>query len=61
MTLADEDKEQKKEGDELDADVKEQLNSEEAALRSYLLHGDPLHEGIIEKFATQFWKNEPYK
>ena len=53
--------EEKKEGDELDADVKVPLDSDEAAIRSYLMHGDPLQEGTIEKFTLQFWKDEPYK
>eukprot|EP00731_Ephydatia_muelleri_P001087 Em0001g1087a len=58
---AEEGVEEKKEGDELDADVKVPLDSDEAAIRSYLMHGDPLQEGTIEKFTLQFWKDEPYK
>ena len=49
------------EGEELDADVKFSLTDEEAEIRSYLLHGDPLSEETIEKFAGVFWKSEPYK
>ena len=49
------------EDEELNADVKFSLSDEEAEIRSYLLHGDPLSEQTIEKFAGIFWNSEPYK
>ncbi len=47
--------------EELDADVKFPLTEEEAEIRSYLLHDEPLSEGTLEKLAGIFWNNEPYK
>ena len=49
------------EDEDLDTDVREKLSEEEAELRAYLLRGEQLQEETIGKFATQFWKKEPYK
>ena len=46
---------------DLDADVKVELNEEEAEIRAYLLHGEALSEETIEKYATTFWQEEPYR
>ena len=37
------------------------LTEREAEIRSYLLDGEPLSEETIEKFASIFWNQEPYK
>ena len=47
--------------EELDADVKVALTENEAEIRSYLIHNEPLSEETIEKFANIFWNSEPYR
>ena len=49
------------EEEDLEDDVREKLTDEEGEIRSYLLHGEPLSEETIEKYASQFWNSEPYK
>ena len=49
------------EDESLDSDVKVALTEVEAEIRSYLLHGEPLSEETIEKFANIFWNHEPYR
>ena len=48
-------------GDDLDEDVAEALNENESEIRSYLLHGDPLSEELLEEYIQSYWNSEPYK
>ena len=48
-------------GDDLDEDVLEALDERETELRAHLLNSEPLSEEALEDYATEFWKEEPYK
>lgn len=37
------------------------MTDEEAEIKGYLIHGEALSDEIIEKFATPFWHDEPYR
>ena len=47
--------------EDLDSDVREQLNEKEEEIRAYLLRGEALSEETIEKYAALFWHEEPYR
>lgn len=47
--------------EDLDSDVREQLNEREEEIRAYLLRGEALSEETIEKYTAQFWHEEPYR
>ncbi|XP_019849767.1 PREDICTED: adenylate kinase 9-like [Amphimedon queenslandica] len=48
-------------GNDLDEDVMEALDERETELRAHLLNSEPLSEEALEDYATEFWKEEPYK